>query len=290
MSARADPCIGTGYLGATHAAAMAELGFEVLGIDVDATKVRALAAGEVPFYEPGLPELLRKDVDSRAAAVHHVLRGGRGLRRRPLRLRRHAAAAGQQRRGPDARSTRPSARSRRCCTRPGAGRRQVDRAGRAPRSGWPRWSPRSRRRRRRRAGLEPGVPPRGLRGRGHPAPGPARVRGRLGAGPRRRCGEVYAPMIDGGCPFVVTDFATAELVKVAANSFLATKISFINAMAEVCEVDRRGRDASWPRRSATTTGSARGSCTPGSASAAAACPRTSARSWPAPASWARGRR
>ena len=37
-------------------------------------------------------------------------------------------------------------------------------------------------------------------------------------------------------PVVVTDFATAELVKVAANAFLATKISFINAMAEVCEV------------------------------------------------------
>ena len=46
--------LGTGYLGATHAACMAELGFEVLGLDVDAAKIAALAAGEVPFYEPGL--------------------------------------------------------------------------------------------------------------------------------------------------------------------------------------------------------------------------------------------
>ncbi len=48
--------------------------------------------------------------------------------------------------------------------------------------------------------------------------------------------EFYGPLIDAGTPVVVTDYATAELVKVAANAFLATKISFINAMAEVCEV------------------------------------------------------
>ena len=48
--------------------------------------------------------------------------------------------------------------------------------------------------------------------------------------------EVYAPLIEADVPFLVTDYATAELVKVAANAFLATKISFINAMAEVCEV------------------------------------------------------
>jgi UDPglucose 6-dehydrogenase len=47
--------------------------------------------------------------------------------------------------------------------------------------------------------------------------------------------QVYAPLIDEGVPVVVTDLATAQLVKVAANAFLATKISFINAMAEVCE-------------------------------------------------------
>src|SRR5690606_41750332 len=55
---------GTGYLGATHAAGMAELGHEVIGVDVDAAKIERLSRGEVPFYEPGLPELLRKHVES----------------------------------------------------------------------------------------------------------------------------------------------------------------------------------------------------------------------------------
>ena len=91
-------------------------------------------------------------------------------------------------------------------------------------------------------------------------------------------------------PFVVTDFATAELVKVAANAFLATKISFINAMAEVCEAAGADvtqlADAHRLRRRASATGSS----APASASAAAACPRTSARSWPAPGSSAPTRR
>src|SRR3954468_6549365 len=56
--------LGTGYLGATHAVCMAELGFEVLGLDVDERKVKMLSNGEVPFYEPGLDELLRKTVAS----------------------------------------------------------------------------------------------------------------------------------------------------------------------------------------------------------------------------------
>ncbi|MFD0855462.1 UDP-glucose 6-dehydrogenase, partial [Actinomadura adrarensis] len=56
--------IGTGYLGATHAICMAVLGFEVLAMDVDERKIARLAAGEVPFFEPGLPELLTKALDS----------------------------------------------------------------------------------------------------------------------------------------------------------------------------------------------------------------------------------
>src|SRR5450759_3026663 len=56
--------IGTGYLGATHAVCMAELGFNVLGLDVDDGKIAKLAAGEAPFYEPGLEPLLRKGLDS----------------------------------------------------------------------------------------------------------------------------------------------------------------------------------------------------------------------------------
>src|SRR5580765_4554662 len=56
--------LGTGYLGTTHAACMAELGYEVLGMDVDAAKVAALSAGTVPFFEPGLEPLLRKNVEA----------------------------------------------------------------------------------------------------------------------------------------------------------------------------------------------------------------------------------
>src|SRR5689334_21647982 len=56
--------IGTGYLGATHAACMAELGFEVLGLDIDPQRVQSLSQGNLPFHEPGLPELLRKHVNS----------------------------------------------------------------------------------------------------------------------------------------------------------------------------------------------------------------------------------
>lgn len=56
--------IGTGYLGATHAAAMAEMGFETIGVDIDPSKLAALSAGEVPFFEPGLPELITKHVAS----------------------------------------------------------------------------------------------------------------------------------------------------------------------------------------------------------------------------------
>ena len=81
----------------------------------------------------------------------------------------------------------------------------------------------------------PGVPPRGLCGRRHVAAGPAGVRSASRSGPKPQLRAAFAPVIDQGTPVVVTDFATAELVKVAANSFLATKISFINAMAEVCE-------------------------------------------------------
>src|SRR3954452_3189861 len=56
--------IGTGYLGATHAACMAELGFDVTGLDVDQEKVARLSAGDLPFFEPGLEELLRTNLDS----------------------------------------------------------------------------------------------------------------------------------------------------------------------------------------------------------------------------------
>src|SRR5215469_610466 len=62
--ARRLTVFGTGYLGITHAACMASLGFEVLGVDIDMAKVGKLSAGVVPIYEPGLAELLRAQLDS----------------------------------------------------------------------------------------------------------------------------------------------------------------------------------------------------------------------------------
>ena len=226
--------LGTGYLGATHAVAMVELGYDVVGLDVDEAKVARLSAGEVPFFEPGLPELLRKALDSGRlrfttsyqevadfADVHFICVGTPQRKDgyaadltyvesafstlAPL-LDRRALVVGK--------STVPAGTAQRMSE-------LVTLAGPVGRG---------------RGRLEPGVPARGLRRRGHPAPGPAGVRRAVGRGRGRRLRAAFAPVIASGTPVVVTDFATAELVKVAANSFLATKISFINAMAEVCEV------------------------------------------------------
>ena len=62
--ARRVTVLGTGYLGTTHAACLADLGFEVLGVDVDPGRIEALAAGQLPFYEPGLEPLLTRGLRS----------------------------------------------------------------------------------------------------------------------------------------------------------------------------------------------------------------------------------
>ena len=84
--------LGTGYLGATYAVCFAELGYEVLGFDVDAPKIAKLAGGEVPFHEPGLDEMLRKNLAAGRLRFTTSYRGGGRVRRRPLHLRRHPAA------------------------------------------------------------------------------------------------------------------------------------------------------------------------------------------------------
>ena len=233
--------IGTGYLGATHAAAMAELGFEVLGLDVVPGEDRDARSGaRSPMYEPGLEELLRRHVAGhrglhRAAALHHLLGGGRRVRRRPLRLREHPAEARRVRLRHVATSTPPSTRSPRICTRPAlvVGKSTVP-VGSADRLA-ARLAELAPGRRGRRAGLEPGVPARGLRRRRTRCTRTGSSSGVRSERAEKLLREVYATPIAEGSPFVVTDFPTAELVKTAANSFLATKISFINAMAEVCE-------------------------------------------------------
>jgi UDPglucose 6-dehydrogenase len=226
--------LGLGYLGTAHAACLAELGFEVLGVDTDASRVAALAAGRLPFYEPGLRRLLRDGLASgrlsfttsypRAAAfgeVHFLCVGTPQL----------AGSAGADLSQLDAclgalapllgrpclvvgKSTVPAG------TAAGCARRLARLAPAGP-------------------GAELAWNPEFLR-EGHAVAdtlAPDRIV--VGVESQRAAAvlrQVYARPVAAGTPFLVTDLATAELVKVAANAFLATKISFINAIAEVCEV------------------------------------------------------
>ncbi|MET8827725.1 UDP-glucose/GDP-mannose dehydrogenase family protein [Streptomyces sp. NPDC004610] len=230
--------IGTGYLGATHAAAMAELGFEVLGLDVVPEKIEMLRRGEVPMYEPGLEDLLRKHVAgiegatgrlrfttdyAEAAAfgdIHFVCVNT------PQRHGEYAcdmsyvdaafASLAPHLTGPAlvvGKSTVPVGSAERLAAYLAAHAP----AGAAAELAW---NPEF---------LREGF---AVQDTLHPDRIVAGVRSERA---ERLLREVYAGPLADGAPFVVTDFPTAELVKTAANSFLATKISFINAMAEVCE-------------------------------------------------------
>ncbi|MFG2801556.1 UDP-glucose dehydrogenase family protein [Streptomyces pseudovenezuelae] len=218
--------IGTGYLGATHAACMAELGHEVLGVDVDPDKVAALQAGRVPFHEPGLPELIAKHTASgrlrfttdHAAAgafgeVHFVCVGT------PQRMgsdgadltyvdAAFAVIAGHAAEGAllVGKSTVPVGTAERLA----AAHERVEVA----------WNPEFLREG---FAVEDTLRPDRL------------VFGVRSSHAETTLRQVYAPVLDAGTPLVTADFPTAELVKTAANAFLATKISFINAMAEICE-------------------------------------------------------
>jgi UDPglucose 6-dehydrogenase len=225
--------IGTGYLGAVHAAAMAEIGHDVLGVDVDLSKIEALTNGQAPFFEPGLPELLTRTVATgrlkfttslREAAefgdVHFVCVGT------PQKPGSYAADMKYV----DAVVEGLAPHLNRPCLIVGKSTVPVGTAARlaqlltdtAPVGAAAElaWNPEF---------LREGfavqdtlVPDRIVLGVTSPV-AEATMR------------ELYAPILTAGMPFLVMDLATAELVKVSANAFLATKISFINAMAEVCE-------------------------------------------------------
>ena len=227
---------GTGYLGATHAACMAELGHDVMGVDVDAGKLAKLGAGEAPFYEPGLDEVLKRNVDAgrlqftssyeeaaEFANVHFI------------------AVATPQKQGEFAadlkyvnavidtlapllsvpavifgKSTVPVGTAARL----GARARELAPVGDAVEVAW---NPEF---------LREGYavqdtlhPDRIVLGIDSNRPGHAEEVAR----------DVYGDLLAEEIPFLVTDLETSELVKTSANAFLATKISFINAMAEVCE-------------------------------------------------------
>ena len=225
--------LGTGYLGATHAVAMAELGFDVTGVDTDQAKVDALAAGKVPFYEPGLPELLEKnlatgrlrfttDVASAVgqADVHFVCVGT------PQQRTSHAANLAYVEAATSAiarhltqdavivgKSTVPVGTAARL-------RELVAREAPAGVDAEVVWNPEF---------LREG---KAVDDTLHPD---RIVLGGVSERSEALLREVYARPIAEGTPVVVTDLPTAELVKVSANAFLATKISFINAISGVCE-------------------------------------------------------
>jgi UDPglucose 6-dehydrogenase len=224
--------IGCGYLGAVHSVAMAELGHEVVGIDVDTAKIAQLTDGRPPFYEPGLPEILSSALATGRLRFSADISDVQGSRV-------HFVAVGTpQREGSNAadmtyvdsaitallphlnsgdivvgKSTVPvgsAARLAEVINESGSGAVLA-------------WNPEFLREGF--AVVDTMTPDRLVYG---VASGDQTATAALN--------EVYATAIASGTPVVVTDYATAELVKVAANAFLATKISFINAMAEISEV------------------------------------------------------
>jgi UDPglucose 6-dehydrogenase len=228
--------IGCGYLGAVHAACMADLGHEVVGVDVDPGKVERLARGEAPFYEPGLPELLERagatgrlrfttDVSEAAGADVHFICVGT-----PQRAGEYAADISYVNASVAALApllTGPALVVGKSTVPVGTASRLADELVRSAPGGDDvvlAWNPEFLREgfavqdTLRPDRLVYGVPT-----------------GDRGEWARARLDEVYRDALDAGTPLVVTDYPTAELVKVSANAFLATKISFINAMAEVCE-------------------------------------------------------
>jgi UDPglucose 6-dehydrogenase len=224
--------IGLGYLGLTHAVCMADLGHEVMGLDADKEKVDRAAGGEVPFFEPGLEPLLRKNLDAgrlqlttsyeevaRFGDVHFICVGtpqaGNGsadmrqvyaaVDSLSLHLSRPCLVVGK--------STVPVGTARSLTARI----RESAPAGNEVEVAW-----------------NPEFLREGFAVQDSLSPD----RFVFGVASQRSAEllrQVYARPLARGIPWLAMDLETAELVKVSANAFLATKISFINAMAEVCE-------------------------------------------------------
>ena len=221
--------IGTGYLGATHAACMSHLGFEVVGIDVDPAKIESLAAGTIPFYEPGLQELLQSELatgrlsfssdlsaisdcdvhficvgtpqvtDGLAADLSYVFSSLNAIA--PI-IKPGSLVVGK--------STVPVGTAAKMREQLIAINPDADLA----------WNPEFLREG---FAVEDTLKPNRL------------VVGVTNSKAEEILRQVYAKNLAEDTPWVVADLPTAELVKVSANAFLATKISFINAMAEICE-------------------------------------------------------
>ena len=239
--------IGCGYLGAVHAAGMADLGHDVLGVDVDEAKVALLNAGKAPFHEPGFDDLLARAVasgrlrfttsmdDIASAQVHFICVGT------PQQAGHYAADLTYVDAAVDALVPRLAAHpdgpvvvvgkstvpvgtaetiAQRISTEAAASGATLIWNPEFLREGWAIQDTLSPDR------IVYGLPDGDLPGTTSPQ----------GARARAVLDDLYADqLVRQEIPLIVTDYATAQLVKVAANSFLATKISFINAMAELCE-------------------------------------------------------
>lgn len=221
--------IGTGYLGATHAACMASLGFEVIGFDTEASKIDLLSKGKVPFYEPDLEDLLAEQIKSGRltftntindlvdADVHFIcvgtpqIKGGNAADLTYVNSALEAVAKIVKPGGlVVGKSTVPVGTANRLRNRLLELNPKADLA----------WNPEFLREG---FAVEDTLRPNRL------------VVGVVNDSAEKILKEVYASNLKENTPWVRADLPTAELVKVAANSFLATKISFINAMAEICE-------------------------------------------------------
>jgi UDPglucose 6-dehydrogenase len=226
--------IGTGYLGLTHAVCMADLGHQVLAIDVDAEKIAKAARGETPFFEPGLEPLLRKNLDAgrlrftdsfaevgEFGDVHFICVGtpqakdGGGNADLSYVFSAAEALAPHLTRATliVGKSTVPVGTSREIIARVHAAAPAGDLVDYAfnpefLREGY---------------AVQDSLTPDRI------------VFGVTSAAADDLMRVVYATPLASGIPGLTMDLETAELVKVAANSFLATKISFINVMAEMCE-------------------------------------------------------
>ncbi|GEN79405.1 UDP-glucose dehydrogenase family protein [Actinotalea fermentans] len=225
--------IGTGYLGATHAAAMAALGFDVVGFDTDPEKTRALSLGKVPFYEPGLDALLSEQVEAGRlrfttdvadavgdADVHFICvgtpqqPGSNAANLSYVEAATRAVAEHLTRDGVIVgKSTVPvgtAARLREVVAQHAPDGVDAELV----------WNPEFLREGK---AVEDTLHPDRI------------VIGGVSERSEALLRRVYARPIAAGAPVIVCDLPTAELVKVSANAFLATKISFINAVASVCE-------------------------------------------------------
>jgi UDPglucose 6-dehydrogenase len=232
--------IGTGYLGAVHAACMADFGFEVIGVDIDQEAIDQLSAGIPPFFEPGLGDVLARSLASGRLAFSTDLRAAVDVADifficvgTPQMAGSNAADVSYVNAAVEGLAgllTRDALIVGKSTVPVGTASRLADVAAKLAKPG---------------INVEVAWNPEFLR-EGHAVADTKRP-DRIVVGVTSDAADsalrgVYAAPLAEGVPYLPTDLATAELVKVAANSFLATKISFINAMAEVC--DKVGADDS----------------------------------------------